>query len=131
MMSVSVNLRSNYTVYYTVLFIFLSPPRFLLEIRVIIKILKKILVSHKLWLIWIRMKQKKFFFWKKKYKMAHSKKLSFSKSPILKMNWSLDSRIDWCQGSWCSSTYMVVRLSNVGQKQPKNTKNAFFACFWA
>ena len=52
--------------YSTVLFIFLSPPRFLLEIRVIIKISKKFLVSHKLWLIWIRMKQKKIFFLKKK-----------------------------------------------------------------
>ena len=45
----------------TVLFIFLSPPRFLLEIRVIIKISKKFLVSHKLWLIWIKIKQKNKF----------------------------------------------------------------------
>jgi hypothetical protein len=28
--------------------------------------------------------KKKFFFWKKKFKMADLKKLSFSKSPILK-----------------------------------------------
>ena len=38
-------------------------------------------------------------------------------------------RIDWCKGHWCSSTYMVVRLFDIGQKQPKNTKNAFFTCF--
>ena len=65
----------------TVYLILLHTPRFLLEIRVIIKISKKFLLSHKLWLIWIRMKQKKFFFfWKKKFKMADSKKLSFSTS---------------------------------------------------
>ena len=38
------------------------------------------------------------------------------------------SRIDWCEGHWNVSTYMVVRLSD---KQPKNTKNTFFVCFWA
>jgi hypothetical protein len=29
-------------------------------------------------------------------------------------------RIDWCEGHWYNSTYIVV------QKQPKNTKNAYF-----
>ena len=38
------------------------------------------------------------------------------------------SRIDWCEGHWNVSTYMVVRLSD---KQPKNTKKTFFVCFWA
>ena len=38
------------------------------------------------------------------------------------------SRIDWCKRHWFVSTYMVVRLSD---KQPKNTKNTFFVCFWA
>ena len=38
------------------------------------------------------------------------------------------SRIDWCEGHWNVATYMVVRLSD---KQPKNTKNTFFVCFWA
>ena len=108
----------------TMLFIFLSPPTFLLEIRVIIKISKKILLSHKLWLIWIRMKQFFFFFfWKKKFKMADSKKLSFSTTP---KSWAIDtkisqigpwvSRIDWCEGHQCDSTYMAVRLSNVSPK---------------
>ena len=32
------------------------------------------------------------------------------------------------RGHWNVSTYMVVRLSD---KQPKNTKNTFFVCFWA
>ena len=69
----------------TVLFIFLSPPRFLLEIRVVIKISKKFLVSHKLWLIWIRMKQFFFSFLKKKkkIKMANSKKTHFPAPSVL------------------------------------------------
>ena len=28
-------------------------------------------------------------------------------------------RIDWCQGHWCSSTYMVVRLSEIRAKRGK------------
>ena len=41
------------------------------------------------------------------------------------------SRIDWCEGHWCGSTYMAVRLSDISSKTGKNTKNAFLACFWA
>ena len=41
------------------------------------------------------------------------------------------SRINWYEGHWYSSTYMVVRLSDISSKQPKNTKNTFFVCFWA
>ena len=44
---------------------------------------EKSLVPHKWWLIWVRMKQKKIFFEKKKIKMAVSKKLLFSSPPIL------------------------------------------------
>ena len=72
------------------MFIFLSPPIILLEIRAIIKISKKFLVFHKLWLIWIRMKQFFFFFWKKKFKMADSKKLSFSTTP---KSWAIVAKI--------------------------------------
>ena len=56
-------------------------------------------------------------------KMADSKKLSFSKSPILKnffvkISWigPWVSRIDWCEGHWCGSTYMAMRLSNISSK---------------
>ena len=44
------------------------------------------LLTNKLWLIFMGKKQKKkFFSWKKKIKMADSKKVHFSKSPILKI----------------------------------------------
>ena len=69
---------------------------------------------------------------KKKFQNSRLKKTEFFKIAnsqicIVKILWigPLVSRIDWCEGHWCSSTYIVV------QKQPKNTKNAFFACFWA
>ena len=42
-------------------------------------------IPTKLWPIFMGMKQKKIFFWKRKSKMADSKKLSFSKLPILKI----------------------------------------------
>ena len=82
------------------------------------------LVFHKLWLIWKKLKQKNFFFSKKKFKMADSKKLSFSTTP---KSWAIVakilqigpwvSRIDWCKGHQCDSTYMAVRLSDVSSKK--------------
>ena len=52
------------------------------------------LLPKKLWPIFMGMKQIFFFFWKKKSKMADSKKLSFSKSSILKKNlWKFCFRI--------------------------------------
>ena len=39
------------------------------------------ILPYKFGLIFIRMKQKKIFFLKKKFKMADSKKLSFSATP--------------------------------------------------
>ena len=81
------------------------------------------ILSQNLWLIFMGIKQKKFFFAKKKSKMA-----DFSKSPFFKIANSQNffvkiswigpwvSRIDWCEGHWCSSTYMVVRLSNIRAK---------------
>ena len=118
-----------FCIHTTVLFIFLSPPRFLLEIMVIIKISKKFLVSHKLWLIWKRMKQKKF-------KMADSKKSSFFKiansqnffMKIFQLGpWV--SRIKWCEGHWCSSTYMAVRLSDKSSKTAKKYRKCIFWLF--
>ena len=75
---------------------------------------------------------KTFFFSEKKFQNGR-----FSKSPILKIFVKISwigpwvSRINWCEEHWCSSFYMVMRLSDVRAKQPKNTKHPFFACFWA
>ena len=85
------------------------------------------------------MKQKKnFFFSKKKFKMADSKKAHFLKSPILKnFLWKFlrfvlglvglnDAKsIDMAQPIW------PWGCPTQGEKQPKNTNIAFFACFWA
>ena len=43
----------------------------------------KSLLTYKFWLIFMRMKQKKIFFLKKKFKMADSKKGHFPAPPIL------------------------------------------------
>ena len=73
-------------------------------------------------LVFIEMKQKNFFFWKQKFKMADSKKNSFSSSAnsryfFMKISWigPWNSRIDWCHGHWCGSTYR--RLSNISKFQ--------------
>ena len=82
------------------------------------------LLTNKLWLNFMGKKQKKnFFFEKKKFKMADSKKQRFSKSPILK-KFSRKfhrlvlgfSRIDWCEGHWCGSIYIVMRLTDICSK---------------
>ena len=51
----------------------------------------------------------------KKFKMADSKKSHFPAPPILNIfSWNFHglvlSRIGWCKGDWCGSTYMVLRL---------------------
>ena len=71
------------------------PLRFLLEIRVIIKTSKKILVSHKLWLIWIRMKQK--FFFEKKIQNGRLKKTEFFNYPQ-KLSNCRQNFTDWTLG---------------------------------
>ena len=55
-----------------------------------------------------------------------TKKSSFSISAnsqyfFVKISWiySMVSRIDWCKGHWWCSTYMVVRLSDIGSKTGK------------
>ena len=70
--------------------------------------------------------KKKKKIWKKKFKMADSKKLSFSATP---KSWAIVakisqigpwvSRIDWCEGHWCGSTYIAVRLSDISSKTGK------------
>ena len=70
--------------------------------------------------------KKKFFFLKKKSKMAVFQKWPFfkianSQNFFMKIShtgpWI--SRIDWCKGHWCGSTYMVSRLSYVSSKTCK------------
>ena len=49
------------------------------------------------------------------FKLANSHKF------FVKISWigPWVSRIDWCEGHWCGSTYMVERLSEVGSKTGK------------
>ena len=77
------------------------------------------ILTDNLWLIFMWMKKKKKN-WRKKFKMADSKKLSFStttKSWAIFANISqMDPwviRINWRKGHPFCSTYMVVRLSDV------------------
>ena len=73
-----------------------------------------------------------FFFWKQKFKMADLKEPHFPAPPILNIFFFMKilwigpwaSRINWCKGHWCGSTYMVVSWGcpTYAQKQPKNTK---------
>ena len=73
------------------------------------------ILTHNLWLILMGMRQKK------KIKMADSKKGHFSTLSILNISWigPWVSRIDWCEGHWWGSTYMVVRLPDISSKIAK------------
>ena len=42
-----------------------------------------------------------------------------------------DSRINWCEGHWYSSTYKVVRLSDISSKTDKKCVFCVFRLFWA
>ena len=92
------------------------------------------ILTHNLWLIFMGMKQKKFFFEKIKFKMADLKKRSFFKIAnsqyfFVKISWSGPwvSRIHWCEGHWYGSTYMAVRLSDISSK---TGKKCIFCVFW-
>ena len=80
------------------------------------------LLSKKLWLILMGMKQFFFFFEKKYSKWPTQKNLDFqttnSQYFFVKISGigPLVSRINWCEGHWCGSTYMVIRLSNVNSE---------------
>ena len=39
------------------------------------------------------------------------------------------SRIEWCEGHWCSSTYMIVRLSDKSSKTAKKYRKSIFWLF--
>jgi hypothetical protein len=48
-------------------------------------------------------------------------KIANSQNVFVKISWigPWISMIDWCKGHWCSSTYMVKRLSDVSSKTSK------------
>ena len=50
-----------------------------------------------------------------------------------KISWigPLVSRIDWCKGHWCGSTYMLWGCPTLAQKQAKSAFFVFLSCFWA
>ena len=76
------------------------------------------ILTHNLRLIFMGMKQKKILKKKKKIKLTHSKKCVFQNRQFSKCFLKIleigpwVSRINGCQRHWCSSTYMVERLSN-------------------
>ena len=74
------------------------------------------ILTHNLWLIFMGMKKKNFF-WKKKLKWPTQKKMSFSTSAKFLWIGPWVSRIDWCEGHQCDSTYMAVGLSDVSSKK--------------
>ena len=93
------------------------------------------ILPYKFGLIFMGMKQFFFFFFfEKKIQNGRLKKSSFFKiansqnffAKIFQMGpWV--SRIEWCEGHWCSSTYMAVRLSD---KSSKTAKKCIFCTFW-
>ena len=69
--------------------------------------------------------KKNVFFWKKNSKWPTQKNLIFQLCQFsiffMKISWigPWGSRIDWCKGHWCGSTYLVVRLFNISSKTGK------------
>ena len=87
------------------------------------------------WFSW-EWSKKKIFFFEKKIQNGRLKKSSFFKiansqnffAKISQMGpWV--SRIEWCEGHWCSSTYMAVRLSNNSSKTAKKYRKCIFWLF--
>ena len=98
------------------------------------EVFSKILKNHP----WCRkkmiphIKAKVVFIRKKNKKWPTKKRLIFklhSQYFFAKISWTglLVSRIDWCEGYWCGSTYMVVS-SKTGKKW---FFGVFLGCFWA
>ena len=92
------------------------------------------MIAKNFWDIWTGMRQKNFFFW-----ILNTGILLFQKSQFFKSTNSehfftkISGNGPWvrrrnsCTGQVCSSTYMVVRLSN---KRAKTTKKAFLHLNW-
>jgi hypothetical protein len=92
---------------------------------------EKSLLSYKCWLIFIGMKQKQI-------QNGRLKKTEIFNSPntqyfFMKILWigPRVSRIDWCEGHWCGSTYMVVRVSDISSNTGKKCIFCFLGHFWA
>ena len=75
---------------------------------------------------------------RKKFQNGRLKKTDFfkmanSQKKFLKILWigPMVSRIDWCEGHWCGSIYMVMRLSDISSKTAKNAFLVFLGHFWA
>jgi hypothetical protein len=96
---------------------------------------KKMIPHMKAFGLFNKMKQKKKIF-KKLIQNGRLKKRSFSSSAnsqyfFVKILWigPWVSRIDWCKGHWCGSTYMVVRLSDISWKTGKKCIFGVFRLF--
>ena len=74
------------------------------------------LLTNKLWLIFMGKKQKKIQ--NGRLKKSAFFKIANSQNFFVKISWigPWVSRIEWCEGHWCSSMYMVVRLSDISSK---------------
>ena len=116
----------TYTLYNTILRI----ARNFLETRENIKISTHPFYHINLgWFSW-EWSKKKIFFFEKKIQNGRLKKSSFFK---IANSWNFFakiseigpwvSRIEWCEGHWCGSTYIAVKLSDICSK---TGKNAFF-----
>ena len=84
-------------------------------------------------LVFIEMKQKKIFSWKKNSKWPTQKNLIFQLRQFSIffhenfMDWSLGYLL--MQGHWCGSTYMVMRLSDISSKTGKKCMSRPFWFF--
>ena len=94
------------------------------------------ILTHNLWLIFMGIRHNFFFLLQKKIQNGRLKKRSFFNSVnsqyfFVKISWigPWVSRIDWCEGHWWGSTYMVVRLPDISSKMAKKHKKCIFCLF--
>ena len=94
------------------------------------------ILKNNLWLFSWEWSKKKIFFLKKKIQNGRLKKTEFfnfvkSWAISAKISWigPWVSRIDWCEGHWRGSTYMVVRLSSITPK-PIHSIVPWTSCSW-
>ena len=94
---------------------------------------EKSLLTNKLWHVFMGMKQKKIFFWKKNFQNSRQKKAYFSKSPILEIFSRKFLRLvlglvglNDAKGIDVAQRIWPWGCPTKAQKQPKSTKNAFW-----
>ena len=123
-------IRNWHTLYNVILRIAMN----FLETRVMIKIsIHPCCPRNFDWFSWGWSKKKKF---EKKNWKWRLKKIEFFNSlnsqyffvKILQIG-SWVRRIDWCEGHWCNSTYMAVRLSDISSKTGKKGIFCVFMLF--